>query len=75
MKERMPFVIQGNFRKEFLESMGYKPFVPAPIEISKDPVMPIMHIVEGLFPKCKYFNDKNIDATTQNQTLNKVGHL
>ena len=71
MKKHIPFVIQGDFTKEFLESMGYKPFVPALIEISKDPVMPIMHIVEGLFPKCKSFDDKNIAVPTDSSRCSR----
>jgi hypothetical protein len=41
---RIPFVINGDFSKEFLESMGYKPFVPELVEITAEPVMPLQPI-------------------------------
>jgi hypothetical protein len=41
MKKHIPFVIQGDFSKEFFESMGYKPFVPEPVEVCNNPVMPL----------------------------------
>jgi len=51
MKHHIPFVIQGDYSKQFLEKMGYKPFHPLPVETSKNPVMPLRTLVKGLFPK------------------------
>lgn len=41
-RSRLPYVIQGHYSKEFLEKIGYKPYVPPPIfNIVKEPVMPL----------------------------------
>ena len=53
MKKRILFVIQGDYSKEFLESMGYKPFVPEPVKTCKDPVMPLTCIIKNLYPEAK----------------------
>ena len=39
--KHIPFVIQGNFNKEFLEKMGYRPFIPPPVYTVKNPIMPL----------------------------------
>jgi len=44
VKKHIPFVIQGDFSKVFLESMGYKPFFPEPVEVCNNPVMPLQPI-------------------------------
>ena len=59
----MPFVIQGDFSKEFLESMGYKPFVPPLVEACKDPVIPLVGIKNSLYPKIEGFDKENDDAS------------
>lgn len=39
---RPPFVFTGNYSKEFLEKMGYKPYIPPVIDnVIDGPVMPL----------------------------------
>ena len=54
MKKRIPFVIQGDFSKEYLESIGCKPFIPEPVEVCNDTVMPIPTIKLAYSLKNKY---------------------
>jgi len=36
------FVFEGRYSREFLESMGYKEFIPPPIfNVVTDPIMPL----------------------------------
>jgi len=39
--KHIPFVIQGNYSKEFLEKMGYRPYIPPPVYTVKNPIMPL----------------------------------
>ena len=58
--KHIPYVIQGDFSKEFLEKMGYKPFVPPPIfNTIKEPMMPLETVKLAYSIKIKYPMEKN----------------
>jgi len=57
-KKYIPYVIKGSYSKEFLESMGYKSFIPdvylTPV---KNPIMPLETVKLAYELKIKENND------------------